>query len=195
VELAFVAALQHLPARQRAVLVLRDVLGFAAREVAESLDTTPASVNSALQRARRTVEERLPAQSQQATLRSLGETRMREVVRRYVAAWERNDVEAIRALLVEDATFAMPPYAEWWRGRDAITGVMAAAGTVRLQHVAIRANGQAAIAWYVWDPDRETYTPSSLEVITIEAAGIGQITAFVMPELFPRFALPDELAP
>jgi RNA polymerase sigma-70 factor, ECF subfamily len=195
VELAFVAALQHLPARQRAVLVLRDVLGFSAREVAESLETTPASVNSALQRARSTVEERLPAQSQQATLHALGDARLRELVDRYVAAWERHDIEAIRALLVEEAIFAMPPYAEWWRGRDAIAALFAAAGTPRLRHVLTRANGQAAIAWYVWSSDRETYTASSLEVLTVEAARIKQITAFVSPALFPRFGLPKELAP
>src|SRR5881275_3373948 len=107
VELAFIAALQHLPANQRAVLILREVLGFSAREAAEMLETTTASVNSALQRARLSVEERLPEQSQQATLRSLGDERLRELVDRYVAAWEHNDVDAIAAMLTEDATLAM----------------------------------------------------------------------------------------
>jgi RNA polymerase sigma factor (sigma-70 family) len=93
VELAFVAALQNLPARQRAVLILRDVLGFSAAEVAETLETTTASVNSALQRARKMVDERLPAQSQQATLRSLGDTRLRGLVDDYLDAWERGDVD------------------------------------------------------------------------------------------------------
>src|SRR4051794_30992152 len=87
VELAFAAALQHLPARQRAVLLLRDVLGFAPAEIAETLDSTPASIYSALQRARAAVEERLPARSQQATLRGLGDARLREIVERYVRAW------------------------------------------------------------------------------------------------------------
>src|SRR6266540_543023 len=90
VELAFIAALQHLPPRQRAVLILRDVLGFSARETAEALETTPVSVDSALQRAHRNVDERLPEQSQQATLRSLGDAALRDVVARYVAAWERS---------------------------------------------------------------------------------------------------------
>ena len=109
VELAFIAALQHLPANQRAVLILREVLGFSAREVAESLETTTASVNSALQRARKTVDERLPEQSQQATLRSLGDDGVREVVTGYVDAWDRGDIDAVVAMLTEDATFAMPP--------------------------------------------------------------------------------------
>ena len=89
VELAFIAALQHLPANQRAVLILREVLGFSAKESAETLETTTASVNSALQRARATVEDRLPDQSQQATLRSLGDERVREIVDEYVDAWQR----------------------------------------------------------------------------------------------------------
>src|ERR671933_30196 len=92
VELAFVAALQHLPPNQRAVLILREVLGFSAQETAETLDTTTASVNSALQRARATIEERTPEQSQQATLRQLGDDQLQEIVERYIEAWERNDV-------------------------------------------------------------------------------------------------------
>ena len=111
VELAFIAALQHLPPRQRAVLILRDVLGFSAREAAEALDTTVASVNSALHRARRAIEERLPDPSQQATMRALGDARVRDIVERFVDAFERGDVGTILALLAEDATFSMPPYA------------------------------------------------------------------------------------
>ncbi len=120
VELAFVAALQHLPANQRAVLILREVLGFSAREAAESLETTTASVNSALQRARTAVEERLPEQSQQATLRALGDQRLTEIVDGYVDAWERGDVDTVVAMLADDATFAMPPLRTWFGGREAI---------------------------------------------------------------------------
>jgi SnoaL-like domain/Sigma-70, region 4 len=107
------------------VLILRDVLGFSAREVAGQLDATPASVNSALQRARKSVRERLPSRSQQATLRSLGDERARAIVERYVDAWERGDIEALAAVLAEDATFAMPPYARWWRGRAVIAAFAA----------------------------------------------------------------------
>jgi RNA polymerase sigma-70 factor (ECF subfamily) len=95
VELAFIAALQLLPANQRAVLILREVLGFSAQETAEALDTSVASVNSALQRARATIEKRLPDQSQQATLKSLGDERLRELVEQYADAWERNDVDTV----------------------------------------------------------------------------------------------------
>jgi RNA polymerase sigma-70 factor (ECF subfamily) len=193
VELAFVAALQHLPARQRAVLVLREVLGFSAREVADSLETSAASVNSALQRARRAVDERLPAQSQQATLRSLGDERLREVVQRYVEAWESRNVDALTALLVEDATFEMPPHPNWFRGRDAVIAFIAGTGRPRLRHVLTRASAQPAVGWYMWDGRRRRYIPTALEVLTLEGEQVKDIVAFVFPELFARFGLPSEL--
>src|SRR3954453_17518135 len=124
IELAFIAALQFLPARQRAVLILSDVLGFSGAEVAEALETTPASVYSALQRAHKTVDERLPRQSHQATLRELGDDRLRELVAAYVAAWERGDVDAVAALLTDDVTLAMPPRPEWYAGLDAVTAFL-----------------------------------------------------------------------
>ena len=126
VELAFIAALQHLPPNQRAVLILREVLGFSAKEVAETVDTTVASVNSALQRARAAVDERVGERSQQQTLRSLGDNGIKDLVTRYVDAWEHNDVEAFAAMLTEDATFAMPPLSSWYRGREAIAAWAAA---------------------------------------------------------------------
>src|SRR5205823_3554505 len=120
IELAFIAALQHLGARQRAVLILRDVLGLSAREVAEALDTTPVSVDSALQRAHKTVDERLPEQSQQATLRSLDDQELRDIVDGFVDAWERADVDALAAMLAEDAAMTMPPLPTWYTGREAV---------------------------------------------------------------------------
>jgi RNA polymerase sigma-70 factor, ECF subfamily len=182
VELAFVAALQHLPANQRAVLILREVLGFSAREVAATLETTVASVNSALQRARAAVEERVPEQTQQVTQRSLGDDAVRELVDRYVEAWERCDVEAVAAMLAEDATFAMPPLASWYGGREAIATWMAGwplSGSWRWRHLHARANGQPALAFYAWDPDAEAYLPFALNVVTLRGFEIVNVTAFV----------------
>jgi RNA polymerase sigma-70 factor, ECF subfamily len=126
VELAFIAALQHLPGRQRAVLLLRDVLEFSPGEIAKALDATPASVSSALQRARHAAAKRMPVRSQQATLRSIGDERLREAVERYVRAWERDDVAAIAAMLTDDATFSMPPQPTWHSGRAAVAAFLAA---------------------------------------------------------------------
>ena len=182
VELAFIAALQLLPANQRAVLILREVLGFSAREVAESLDTTVASVNSALQRARKTVEERLPEQSQQATLRTLGDDGLREIEDRYVDAWERCDVETVVYMLAEDATFAMPPLASWFGGREAIRIFLAGwplSGDWRWRPLATRANGQPALAFYAWDPDEGCHMPFALNVLTLRGDKISDVTAFV----------------
>ncbi len=154
VELAFIAALQHLPANQRAVLILREVLGFSAREVAETLETTTASVNSALQRARKAVDERTPEQSQQATLRSLGDDGVREVVEGYIDAWDRGDIEGVVAMLADDATFAMPPAPSWHRGREALTaflGVGPLSGEWRWRHLFVHASGQPTLAFYSWD--------------------------------------------
>ena len=182
VELAFVAALQHLPANQRAVLVLREVLGFSAKEVAESLDTSVASVNSALQRARAAVEERVPEQTQQATLRALGDKDLRELVDRYVDAWERCDVEAFAAMLAEDATFAMPPLASWYQGRDGIAQWAAGwplSGAWRWRTVFTRANGQPALAFYAWDDGEQAYMPFALNVLTLRGSSFFHVTAFV----------------
>jgi RNA polymerase sigma-70 factor, ECF subfamily len=193
VELAFVAALQHLPANQRAVLILRDVLGFSAREAAEALDTSVASVNSAVQRARTTAAERLPARSQQATLRELGDERVRAVVEDYVAAWERRDVQAMVALLAEDVTFAMPPHPHWFRGRDAVVEFIAGTGTPDLRRIVTTASGQPAIAWYLREPGAVEYAPASIEVLGLEGARVREITAFAEPDLFGRLGLPARL--
>jgi len=221
VELAFIAALQHLPANQRAVLILREVLGFSAREVAESLETTTASVNSALQRARAAVEQRTPEQTQQATLRSLGDEGVRELVTTYADAWERGDVDTVVSLLAEDATFAMPPLASWFGGRDEIATFLAGSplsGQWHWRQVETRANGQVALAFYSWDPDENAYMPFALNVLTLRGKQIGDVTAFItratpvpdrevvarMPEhppdpeqmmaAFGRFDLPERLS-
>jgi RNA polymerase sigma-70 factor (ECF subfamily) len=182
VELAFVAALQLLPANQRAVLILREVLGFSAQEVADALETSVASVNSALQRARKAVEERVPEQSQQTTLRELGDERLKEIVERYVEAWERNDVDAVMDMLAEDATFAMPPLATWFGGEESIRIFLAGwplSGTWRWRPIPARANGQPALAFYIWDEDEQAYLPFALNVLTFRGEKISDVTAFV----------------
>jgi RNA polymerase sigma-70 factor (ECF subfamily) len=196
VELAFVAALQHLPPKQRAVLILRDVLGFSAREASGSLGTTVASVNSALQRARKTVDERLPDQSQQATMRSLGDQRVREIVQQFSDAFERGDVDAIIGMLAEDATFAMPPYEKLYRGRDAIADswLMPGGPPPRLRYVPTRANGQVALAAYRLDREGNRYVLLALDVLTLRGPRIADITAFRTPNAFKPFGLPDQLA-
>ena len=182
VELAFVAALQLLPANQRAVLILREVLGFSAQETADALDTTVASVNSALQRARRAVEERAPEQSQQETLRMIGDERLQELVERYLQAWERNDIEAVMEMLAADATFAMPPLASWFGGEDSIRIFLEGwpmSGAWRWRALPVRANGQPALAFYAWDENERAYLPFALNVLTFRGELISDVTAFV----------------
>jgi RNA polymerase sigma-70 factor (ECF subfamily) len=186
IELAFIAALQHLPGRQRAVLILRDVLGFSGAEVAQTLETTPESVYSLLQRAHRTVDEKLPAQTQQATLRALGDERLRELVDRYVDAWESADLDAVVALLTEDATLTMPPRPTWLDGRDAVAAFISKfpfrrPGRIRM--VPVPANGQLAFAVWI-DGERH-----GINVLTLRGERVCQIAAFLEPELFSRFGL------
>src|SRR5829696_2418906 len=147
VELAFIAALQHLPARQRAVLILRDVLGFSARETAAALEMSSPGVDSALQRAHKAVDERLPDRSQQAVLGSLDDQGVREIVDRYVDAFERADVDAVVEMLAADGAFTMPPLPTWYRGREAVAAFLKGhvlASENRWRLVPARANGQLA---------------------------------------------------
>jgi RNA polymerase sigma-70 factor, ECF subfamily len=193
VELAFVAALQYLVPAQRAVLILRDVLGFTAREVAEQLDTTTAAVNSSLQRARSTLAQAVPDRTQQATRRALGDARMREFVERYVTAWERRDVDALVAILAEDVTFAMPPYPHWWRGRDDVIGHVVRTGLPELRKLRTEANGQPAVAWYVRETPGGPYLGRSMEVLAFDGERVSAIVAFASQRLFAAFGLPPEL--
>src|SRR6266545_5036804 len=187
IELAFIAALQHLTGRQRAVLILRDVLAFSAREVAEALDTTPGSVDSALQRAHKTVDERLPEQSQQATLRALGDDRLRAIVDEFVAAWDRADIDAVVALLADDAALTMPPRPTWYRGREAIASFLEGwpfASGNEWRTVPTRANGQPAFGEYIWNAEEKRFIPHGILVLTLDGAKVGEITAFLAPEAF-----------
>ncbi|MFG3495231.1 sigma-70 family RNA polymerase sigma factor [Streptomyces sp. NPDC047928] len=192
VRLAFVAALQHLPPKQRAVLILREVLAWKAGEVAELLDTTVASVNSALQRARATLAASDPARTDTAD--PLDEEQ-RGLLDRYVAAFEAYDMAALTALLHEDATLSMPPYDLWLRGHDDIVGWMLGVGEVcrgsRL--VATVANGTPAFAHYHPDPEGG-FSPWALMVIEIVDGKVSGITSFLdVKRWFPLFDLPDRL--
>jgi RNA polymerase sigma-70 factor (ECF subfamily) len=195
VEIAFVAALQHLPPKQRAALVFRDVLDFSARETAAALETSPVSVDSALQRAHKTVDERLPEESRQATMRSLADTDLREVVDGYLRAFEHADVPALTALLAEDAVLSMPPMREWYSGRDSVSLYYATRGLEqrRRRLLPTRANGQPAAGHYVWDEDAGAFLPHAIHVITLRGAALAEITVFVFPEAFARFGLPARL--
>jgi RNA polymerase sigma-70 factor (ECF subfamily) len=193
VELAFTAALQHLPPRQRAALIMTDVLGFSPAEVAESLDATPASIYSALQRARKATEEDLPEQSQQETIGELGDEQVREIVDRFMEAWESADVEKIRALLTDDCVMAMPPWTEWFNGREAIAeflgrGPLREGNRWKLTPTA--ASGQPALACYVGDDDG-SFRPEGIIVLSFSGDGqVSEFTSFRVPDLFAKFGLP-----
>jgi RNA polymerase sigma-70 factor (ECF subfamily) len=183
VELAFIAALQMLPANQRAVLILREVLGFSAQETADVLDTSVTSVNSALQRARATVEKKLPEQSQRETLRSLGDEQVKEIVERYAEAWERNDVDTVVSMLAEDAAFTMPPMARWFQGLDGIRGFLemsSMTGEWGWRALPVTANGQPALAFYSWDEEQQARVPFAINVLTFEGEKIREVDAFIL---------------
>jgi RNA polymerase sigma-70 factor, ECF subfamily len=194
VEIAFIAAVQHLPATQRAVLLLRDVLGFSAREVAETLDTTVDAANSALARARRSLGQRLPDRSQQATLRALGDDGVRAVVERYVDALDRGDVPGLVAMLTEDASWSMPPQPAWYQGLEAITEFLETGPMpLRWRHRVTHANGQPAVGCYLWDEARGDHRGWVIDVLTLDGPRIAAVTSFIGHEPFARFGLPAAL--
>jgi RNA polymerase sigma-70 factor (ECF subfamily) len=208
VELAFVAALQHLPPLQRAVLLLREVAGLSAAETASQLGTSVASVTSALQRARVIVQQRLPERSQQSTLRMLGDQRTRDLVGRYADAIERGDISALTTMLTGDVTWSMPPIATWFAGlgpaRDFMVRYPLA---LRWKHRPTRANGQLAVAGYAYDEDLGSFVPAVIDVLTVQGDKIAAVTGFLSADilgpahagswiagtaLFERFGLPPD---
>ena len=208
-ELAFIVALQKLPPLQRAVLLLREVVGFSAAETAAQLGASLASVNSALQRARATVRGGLPARSQQETLRALGDERTRAIVEKYMDAMERGDAETLISMLTEDATWCMPPIPTWFAGRQLVSEFLVAYPlAVRWKHLPTRANGQLAVGCYLLDPDVGSYVPACIDVLTLDGAKIRSVVGFLTAaheespdartwaaaaEVFARFGLPTGL--
>jgi RNA polymerase sigma-70 factor (TIGR02960 family) len=192
VELAFVAALQHLPATQRAVLILRDVLAFSAAEVATALETTVPAVNSALQRARAGLEARRGSDSQQQALRRLGTAGRDQLVSAFVAAWERSDVEALLDLLVEDARLSMPPLPAWFDGRAAVGRFLRErmfATPWRLERC--DANGQLGFACYQGTPEGG-FQLGGITVLALRDDRVASLTSFLAPIVDDRFGVPKE---
>jgi RNA polymerase sigma-70 factor, ECF subfamily len=194
VELAFLAAIQHLPPTQRAVLILRDVLGWSARETAALLETSVASANSALQRARHTLRRRLPERRAEWSRDPDASEEERELLRRYVEAHERADVAAFAELLSDEATFSMPPEPTLVIGRDEVMSFLRANGFgtpafADLKLVPLRANRQPAAANYRRAPGDSLYRPMALDVLRFERGQVVELTAFD-PKLFEAFGLP-----
>jgi RNA polymerase sigma-70 factor, ECF subfamily len=193
VQLAFVAAIQELPPRQRAAVLLCDVLGWASAEAATLLGGSTASINSALQRARDTLAKRYPDGRPPAPSRP--SAAQQKLLDRYLQAWEGHDLEGFVALLKEDATFTMPPWLQWYAGRAAIGQFFAlawqACGGLRL--VPTAANGQPAFGLYIRTSADTPWAAHALQVLTLEQDTISALTLFVQPgdaRLFGAFGLP-----
>ncbi len=189
--LALVAAWQYLSARQRAVLILRDVLDWPAAQVADLLDTSTTAVNSALRRARAQLADVLPAEN---AVTEPAEPAQRALLDQFMAAFEHADVAALARLLRDDVVLEMPPLRTWFTGRDTVAGFFATQvfPQTRFRMVATSANGQPAAAGYHRDSSGR-YQAHALTVLTVTAAGIARIDTFLEPALFPKFGLPGQL--
>jgi RNA polymerase sigma-70 factor (ECF subfamily) len=185
VELAFLVALQYLPPLQRSVLLLREVVGFSTTEIASQLGVSAQAVNSALQRARASARNRLPARSQQSVLRALGEERTRAIVERYADAIQRGDADTLISMLTRDATWSMPPVPSWYRGHEVIREFLIRNPFhLRWQHRPVRANGQLALGCYLFDRSSKKYVAAVIDVLTLDGAKIAASTGFMAAELF-----------
>ncbi|MFC7549698.1 sigma-70 family RNA polymerase sigma factor [Plantactinospora sp. GCM10030261] len=200
VELAFLAAMQHLPPRQRAAVILCDVLGWPPRQTAQALDGSVASVNSALQRARATLREHLPPGRADWAPSAPPSEADRRVLRRYMAAVDRGDVDEVAELLARDVRATMPPYPEWFADRESVVAALAATwdasspdyiGALRL--VATSANRQLAAASYRRPPGGHVFEPFGIGLLRVRNGRISEIVAFHEPALFPAFGLPARL--
>jgi RNA polymerase sigma-70 factor (ECF subfamily) len=197
IELAFMVAVQHLPPRPRAVLILRDVLGWSAKETAALLETSVPAANSALQRARAALQEHLPEQRSEWAPGEDPTAAERDLIQRYIDASEEGDADAIALLMREDARFSMPPQPGLWRGRDAIVRMWQEGGFGsdswgQLRCVVTRANRQLAVANYRRAPGAERFEAMALDVMRIEEGAIADIVTFDA-HVFPAFGLPATL--
>ena len=200
IELTFLAAIQFLPPRQRAVLIVRDVLDWSAKETALLLGSSVASVNSALQRARATLKTRLPASRLEWSAAADRSAAERQLLRRYIDAYESGDLTELADVLREDARLVMPPYLEWYVGRASIVAFAQAFSDPgapgfrgELRGVPTQANRQPAVAWYLRPPPDPTYQALSLDVLRIEDGIVAEIIGFVLPDLFAAFGLAPTL--
>jgi len=195
VQLAFVAAIQYLPPRQRAVLLLHDVLGWSAAESARLLDASVAAVNSALQRARATLGKHLS--KDQPAPQPVSDDRQRALLDRYVRAWESADVEGFVGLLREDAVLRMPPWREWYVGSEAIGAFFVWAwrsgGHAPFRLVPVAANGRPGFAFYSRGGNGREWRAHSIHLITLRDTSVASLIFFVSPQLFPVFGLPAVL--
>lgn len=190
VALAFVAALQHLPGTQRAVLLLREVLEYSAAEAAEVLGTSVASVNSALQRAQATVKARMPA----ADAAPLHAPAHEELLRRFVSAWEGRDVAAMVGLLAEDARFTMPPLPAWFSGRQFVGRFFAErVFQTPWRLVPVRGNGQRGFACYIRQAGDDRFRPGGVVLLRLRQGLVDSIDSFIDPAVCRRFGMRDEL--
>jgi RNA polymerase sigma-70 factor (ECF subfamily) len=196
VELAFVAALQHLTGNQRAALLLFEVLGFSTAEIAGIMNTTTTSVNSALARARKIVARKVPGRGQQQTLRTIDDARLRLLVTRFASAFERGDAGALVALLTEDVTWTMPPLPNWYHGLAAVLDFAEKVPMTRCgswRHRLTSANGQPAVGFYLGDDASGKHVAWSITVLTLRGDHIAGITSFLGGQHFPPFGLPASL--
>jgi RNA polymerase sigma-70 factor (ECF subfamily) len=197
VALAFLVALQTLPPRQRAVLLFRDVLGWQASEVAEAVEMSVAAVNSALQRARETLEA--TRRAQEGVMKPVLDESARTLLGQYIAAWEAADHSSLVALLHEEVTLAMPPLPTWYRGRHDVGGflggLLAGEARGRFRVLPTLANGQPALAFYQLDAQTGVYRPFSLQLLELAGGRIKGLLSFLDPRLPAQFGLPESLPP
>jgi RNA polymerase sigma-70 factor (ECF subfamily) len=196
-ELAFVAALQHLPGNQRAALVLFDVVGFTAEEIATIMGTSINAVTSALARARKAASDRIPVMTQRATITSIGREQVDATVTEFAESIEARDINRLVAVLARDVTWSMPPLPHWYAGIRAITDFVervpfGECGSWR--HATVTANSQPAVALYQWDESSHAYVGYSISVLSMCADGISDITTFIGSEHYDAFHLAKSIS-